>query len=140
MLHILKLAVGVKDPAHLAEIQARRAKLEPPLRHQTRSFPKRAPEVVAGGSIYWVIAGWIQLRQRIVEVREEQWDDGTRCAGLLLDPVLVPVAARPQKPFQGWRYLAAEAAPPDIAAGAAAEGAEALPAGLRRELRELGLL
>ncbi len=141
MLHLIKLSVGVKDIAHLREIQARRAKTEPPLRHQTRMFPKRAAEIEAGGSIYWVIAGFVQVRQRILEVREEQWDDGTSCAGLVLDPALVQVQARPVKPFQGWRYLAAEAAPEDVATGRVeTRGLDALPPKLRRELAELCLL
>ncbi|WP_287758766.1 DUF1489 family protein, partial [Acidiphilium sp.] len=48
MIHLVKLAVGVKDPGHLAEIQRRRAVADPPLRHQTRSFPKRAAELTDG--------------------------------------------------------------------------------------------
>ena len=141
MLHLIKLSVGVKDIAHLREIQARRAKTEPPLRHQTRMFPKRAAEIEDGGSIYWVIAGFVQVRQRILEVREEQWDDGTSCAGLVLDPTLVQVAGRPVKPFQGWRYLAPEAAPEDLVAGRAeTRGLDALPPKLRQELTALCLL
>jgi hypothetical protein len=140
-LHLIKLSVGPKDVAQLRAIQARRASSDPPLRHQTRMFPKRAAEITGGGgSIYWVVGGFVQVRQRILEVREEAWDDGTACAGLVLDPTLVPVAARPVKPFQGWRYLAADAAPPDVAEGTAARGVEALPTKLRHELRSLGLL
>jgi hypothetical protein len=140
-LHLIKLAVGVRDVAHLRDIQARRATVDPPLRHQTRLAPKRAAEIVAGGSIYWVVAGFIQVRQRIIAITEDRWDDGTACAGLVLDPVLVSVAGRPVKPFQGWRYLAAEAAPADAGqARAAATGVEALPAQLRRDLHALGLL
>lgn len=122
-LHLIKLSVGPKDVAELAAIQARRAVAEPPLRHQTRMKPKRAAEILDGGSIYWVVAGWLQVRQRIIDIREEAWDDGTSCAGLVLDPELVPVAARQTKPFQGWRYLPPEAAPPDLRAMGAAEGA-----------------
>jgi len=140
VLHLVKLAVGVKDIAHLREIQALRAETDPPLRHRTRMMPKRAAEITAGGSIYWVVSGFLQARQRILEIREDAWDDGTACAGLVLDPMLVPVAARPMKPFQGWRYFAPEAAPPDLAALAAVHGAEALPEALRQELRALGLL
>ncbi len=140
-LHLIKLSVGPKDLPSLAEIQARRAVADPPLRHQTRSFPRRAAEILTGGSIYWVIAGWLQARQRILDIREESWEDGTSCAGLVLDPVLVPLVARQQKPFQGWRYLAPEAAPPDLATGGpAAQGLEALPPKLRDELRALGLI
>ena len=140
MLHLTKLAVGVRDIAHLAQIQARRLELEPPLRHQTRNFPRRAEEILAGGSIYWIIAGATIVRQRILDIRAEVWDDGSKCAALVLDPVLVPVAARPTKPFQGWRYLAPEAAPPDLSALPEAAGADELPDAMRRELEALGLL
>jgi hypothetical protein len=139
-LHLIKLAVGVRDLAHLAEIQARRAAAEPPLRHLTRSFPRRAAELLAGGSIYWVVAGWVAVRQRLADIREEQ-EEGQAYAALLLDPRLVPVQARPQKPFQGWRYLEAQAAPPDLAAGGPApKGVDALPPALKAELRALGLI
>ena len=139
--HLIKLSVGPRDVGQLRAIQARRVEADPPLRHQTRMIPKRAAEILsANGSIYWVVAGFVQVRQRILDIREESWDDGTACAGLVLDPELVPVEARPQKPFQGWRYLAPEAAPPDIRPGAEARGLEALPPRLRRELRDLGLL
>lgn len=141
MLHLIKLSVGPKDVGQLRAIQAQRAKSDPPLRHRTRMFPRRAAEIVSGGgSIYWVVAGFVQVRQRILEVREETYEDGTSCAGLVLDPELVVVAARPMKPFQGWRYLAPEAAPPDLQEGAEARGAEAMPERLRQELRALGLL
>jgi hypothetical protein len=52
----------------------------------------------------------------------------------------VAVAGRPTRPFQGWRYLAADAAPPDIAASRGADTLDDLPEALRRDLRELGLL
>lgn len=141
MLHLLKLCVGPKEVAELAAGQARRAALDPPLRHQTRMMPKRAAELTEGGSLYWVLSGAIRVRQRILEVREERWDDGSSCAGLVLDPELVLLEPRPQKPFQGWRYLEAAAAPPDAPRGsAAASGLAALPPALRRELEALCLL
>jgi hypothetical protein len=140
MLHLAKLAVGIRDIAHLAEVQADRLERRPPLRHLTRNFPRRAAEVIDGGSIYWVIAGSMLARQRIRDIIEDRWDDGSRCAALVLDPALVPLLGRPTKPFQGWRYLLPADAPADRPAGAAAEGEEALPATLRRELQGLGLL
>ena len=101
----------------------------------------RIAEVTDGGSIYWVIGGFVRVRQRILEIREEEWDDGTACAALVLDPALVPVEARPMKPFQGWRYLKPEEAPADLAQERpAAEGIEALPPKLRRDLAELCLI
>jgi hypothetical protein len=96
--------------------------------------------VVDGGSIYWVIGGSMLARQRILDVIHDQWDDGSACAGLVLDRKLVPLAGRPTKPFQGWRYLAAPDAPPDLIALPRATGEAALPAGLRRELQALCLL
>ncbi|WP_431283275.1 DUF1489 family protein [Humitalea sp. 24SJ18S-53] len=140
MLHLIKLSVGTRDIAGLAAWQAARAVAEPPLRHQTRSRPKRAAEIIDGGSIYWVIQGVLRVRQRIIDISEDTWDDGTSCAGLVLDPVLVPVAARPTKPFQGWRYLDPAAAPPDIAAMAEASGIDGLPPKLLAELQALCLL
>jgi len=138
VIHLIKLAVGARDVDHIRAFQALRLATDPPLRHQTRSRPKRAAEIVAGGSIYWVIAGFVQARQRVLEITEDVWDDGTSCAGLVLDPVLVPVAARPQKPFQGWRYLEPATAPPDVAVGEVR--GDALPPALRAELQALGLL
>jgi hypothetical protein len=140
MLHLTKLAVGVRDIAHLRTVQAERAVQMPPLRHRTRNFPRRARDVLDGGSIYWVVAGATLVRQRILDIIEDRWDDGAACAGLILDPELVPLIGRATKPFQGWRYLAPEAAPPDLAGLPAAAGEAALPPPLRAALRELGLL
>jgi hypothetical protein len=140
MLHLTKLAVGIRDIAHLQQVQAERRQSRPPLRHMTRNFPRRAAELIEGGSIYWVVGGTMLVRQRILDVIEDRWDDGTKCAALVLDPLLVPLSGRPTKPFQGWRYLAAADAPADLACGRAAVGEDALPPALRRELQALGLL
>jgi hypothetical protein len=80
------------------------------------------------------------VRQRIVDIIEDRRDSGEACTGLLLDPTLVPLAGRPTKPFQGWRYLPAPDAPPDLIALPRATGEAALPPALRRELQVLCLL
>jgi hypothetical protein len=139
MLHIVKLAVGIRDVAHLTDVQAARAASRPPLRHQTRNFPRRRDEIVDGGSIYWVIAGAVLVRQRITDIIEDRWDDETSCAGLVLDPTLVLVHATPMRAFQGWRYLTAESAPPDLDRSSAALANE-LPEAMRRSLQSLGLI
>lgn len=139
LLHILKLAVGVRDVSHLGEIQARRAANDPPLRHQTRNMPKRAGEILDGGSIYWVINRAVLVRQRIVDIVKDVWDDGSVCTGLVLDPALVRVQPRVQKPFQGWRYLNAADAPRDLVLGVSS-GIEELPAEMRLALVHLALL
>ena len=140
MLHIAKLAVGIRDLAHLQQVQAVRLAAGEELRHRTRNYPRRAPEVIDGGSLYWVVAGSMLARQRITDILEDTWEDGSKCAALLLDPVLVPLSGRPTKAFQGWRYLAANDAPADLGPMAEARGADALPPELRRELQALGLL
>lgn len=140
MLHLTKLAVGVRDIDHIRDLQAERARVSPPLRHRTRNFPRRRDEVLDGGSMYWVINGTMLARQRIVDIIEDERDDGTTCAGLVLDPEVVPLVGRPTKPFQGWRYLAPEDAPADLPAMLPAWGIDALPPGLRQELRALCLL
>ncbi len=140
MLHLAKLAVGIRDIAHLRDVQAARGAAHPPLRHQTRSFPRRTAEITAGGSIYWVIRGAMVVRQRVLDVQEDRWDDATRCAGLVLHAELIPVEGRPVKAFQGWRYLLHAEAPADIGPDGPALGADGLPDGLRRELRTLCLL
>jgi hypothetical protein len=137
MVHLQKLAVGIRDRAHLAAVQAARAAANPPLRHLTRHFPKRAAEIVEGGSLYWVIAGTMRVRQRILAITPARREDGSAGCAIHLDPQLVPIAARPVKAFQGWRYLAREQAPPDLPAGA--EGDD-LPPELAEALRSLALL
>ena len=140
MLHLIKLAVGVRDIDHLRALQARRAREEPPLRHRTRSTPRRAAELCDGGSIYWVIGGSLLARQRILDIAEDTLADGSACAALLLDPVLVELSGRPTKAFQGWRYLAPEDAPEDRPAPGAFVTEGQMPAALIRELRALCLL
>jgi hypothetical protein len=137
VIHLIKLAVGVRDAAHLAAIQANRAVVDPPLRHQTRNTPKRAAEIIDGGSIYWVIGGAVLVRQRVLDIIQDRWDDHSKCTGLVLDHELVRVAARPVKAFQGWRYLTPADAPADLAGGA--EGAD-IPDEMRRALAALALL
>ncbi len=139
MLHLTKLAVGVRDIAHLRTLQAARRESDPPLRHRTRNFPRRAAEIIKGGSMFWVVSGVLAVRQRLTEIREDRWDDGSRCAGLILDPVLVPVMGRKTKPFQGWRYLEAGDAPADLT-GASAKGLADLPPEMLRELQALCLI
>jgi hypothetical protein len=141
VLHIIKLAVGPKDVTAMARAQAVRAASAEGLRHVTRMTPRRAAEILEGGSLYWVVAGILRVRQRILALEPVKRADGTAATAIILEPGLVPVHPRPVKPFQGWRYLTAEAAPPDLADGeAVAEGIEALPPKLRRELASLGLL
>ncbi len=137
-LHLIKLAVGAKSVDDVRAWQTARAKAAPPLRHRTRNFPKRASEILDGGSIYWVVNRIISVRQRITDIRQAKQDDGTACTDLVLDQTLVPVRGRLMKPFQGWRYLTEADAPKDEAGLTAT--ANTLPEALKRELAALALL
>ena len=134
-LHLIKLAVGVGS---LADLRARQASAHSPLRHTTRNFPRRAAEILPGGSIFWVVNRVVLARQPLLDIVAGARDEGSKGCDLLLDPTLVPVRGRLIKPFQGWRYLRAEDAPADDLAGYAS--GEALPEELARELRRLALL
>lgn len=138
MLHLTKLAVGIRDLDHLRTAQTGRTTATAPLCHRTRNMPRRRDDILGpGGSIFWVIAGTLLVRQRILDMIEATWDDGSRCTALMLDPILVQVEGRPVKPFQGWRYLQAADAPADLDPNAPPDD---LPATLRNELRALCLI
>ena len=79
----------------------------------TRNHPRRAAEVLAGGSIYWVVRGQVRVRQLVTGFRGERDQNGRRYCLIEVDGALVPTVSRTCRPFQGWRYLSAEAAPPD---------------------------
>ncbi len=136
-LHLIKLSVGVQSLDDLRRRQAQHAMDFPPLRHRTRNFPRRAEEVLAGGSIYWVINRLVTARQPIRDIADGVREDGTKCTDLILDPLLVPVRARMMRPFQGWRYLPPEDAPDDVPAH---DDAGDLPEALRRALASLALI
>ena len=140
MLHVTKLAVGVRDIDHLRDLQAERLRDSPPLRHRTRNFPRRRTEVIDGGSMYWVIAGTMMARQRILDIIEDQRPDLSACASFILDPEIVQLAGRPTRAFQGWRYLDPDSAPHDMRSMGAILGLDSLPATLRHELQALCLL
>ena len=144
-IHLVKLCVGCESIEELASWQAERLKQmkaekqKPELFHRTFQMPKRRDELLDGGSLYWVIKGVIQVRQRLTDLREGNRPDGTPCALFILDKPLVHVRPTPRRAFQGWRYLAADDAPADLASGRGGD-LDAMPAKLRRELAELGLL
>jgi hypothetical protein len=140
MLHITNLAVGIRDIDELRAWQTERARIDAPLRHRTRNAPRRRDEVLAGGSIYWVVNGTMLVRQRLLDIVEDTRKDGTACAALVLHPELVPLEGRVTKPFQGWRYLKSEDAPADMRDLGPMLGMGDLPAELRRELRALCLI
>src|SRR5215472_2562306 len=131
-LHLLKLAVGIED---LRRIRAARLVERGGNWVYTRNHPRRAAEVLDGGSIYWIVRGQIRVRQRVTGFRRERDDNGRRYCLIEVDERLIPTLARPWRPFQGWRYLLPEDAPLGRS-GDDEPSADRLVA----ELRALGLL
>ena len=95
-------------------------------------------EVLAGGSLYWVIKGVIRARQPIIGLDDVSEQLGRKACQIVLGPELVRVRTRPCRAFQGWRYLEAAKAPDDLPAGS--DDGEDLPPTMQKELRALGLL
>ncbi len=111
--------------------------LTPHCVHVTRMMPKRVAELLNGGSLYWVVKGQVLARQKFLAIEDFADIDGiTRCR-LVLGPEVIETMPQPKRPFQGWRYLEAKDAPSDLM-GPGDEGN--IPAELKRELAELGLL
>jgi hypothetical protein len=143
-LHLVKLCVGCDSVSDLEEWikqklkEKKRRGRKPEHIHTTRMVPKRAAELTAGGSLYWVIRGRVTCRERIVDIRPFTDKGGIGRCRVVLDGKIVLVEPRPRAAFQGWRYLESKDAPRDLAR--AAPGASRMPEMMRRELQELGLL
>ena len=143
-LHLIKLAVGCESVRDLKGRVAERmktAKQKGLPRHHihiTRMVPKRGEELLAGGSLYWVIKGEIAAREKIIAIEPFRDSDGIGRCRLVMQPKVIAVMQRPMRGFQGWRYLADGDVPPDL--GSVGAGVAAMPEPLRRELRDLGLL
>ncbi len=138
-INLVKLCVGAERVEDLlAWQQTPRAHGPDGLpRHVTRMWPKRAEELLAGGSLYWVFKGLILARQRILRLDEVLGGDGiTRCA-LVLDPEVFRTESVPKRPFQGWRYLKPEESPADLAKSRQNE--DKLPPELSAALAEIGV-
>jgi hypothetical protein len=134
-LHLLKLAVGIDNVDHLRHIRAARQAERGGSWVYTRNYPRRAEEVVEGGSIYWVIRGQIRVRQLITGFSRVCDQSGRRYCRIEIDERLVLTWPRPWRPFQGWRYLLPADAPEDCH-----DAGEPPADRLLAELRALGLI
>jgi hypothetical protein len=143
-LHILKLCVGCESVEDLEEwiaerlAEKRRAGEPPEHGHTTRMMPTRGGEILDGGSLYWVVKGSVQCRQRILDIRPFTDDEGIGRCRIVLEPKVVRTDWQPRRAFQGWRYLRPEDAPADLGKGR--KGLAQMPPKLRQELAALGLL
>ena len=144
-VNLIKTAAGVKDLSQLhswlspymTEYKGRQV-----IADWSRRKPRREKEVLAGGSMYWIIKNRIQARQRILGLEMVEDDEvGTYCL-ILLDPQIIKTDPVMKRAFQGWRYLEASSAPRDRGVyniGNSEEEGNLTP-DMERDLREAGLL
>jgi hypothetical protein len=143
-LHMVKMAVGIDSLDHLAAVQKqRRATLKaergkPILIHKTRNYPKRAEDILAGGSMFWIVKGFVRVRQRILGLERTKDAEGKPRCEIRLDPKLVRTVPMAHKPMQGWRYLEDRDAPKDLTGRG--DATADMPPEMLAELRKLGLL
>ena len=134
-LHLIKLCVGAETVEDLLDWRrVNRASGEAEWKVRTRMTPKRAGELVDGGSIYRVFKGAILCRQPILRIDTVGEGRAGRCEIVVAEEI-VRVAPTGRRPFQGWRYLLPHEAPTDLEADG---GTEAVPSDLALKLRELG--
>jgi hypothetical protein len=138
-LHLVKMAVGATDLDHLRRNRAERLAERGESWVYTRNHPRRAEEVLDGGSLYWVVKGQVRARERIIGFRTKHDDNGRAYCLILTDGVFVATLPRPFRPFQGWRYLPPADVPKDAPGGPGGDFA-AMPDHMLVELRELGLI
>jgi hypothetical protein len=131
-LHLIKLVVGCDTVEDL--IAWRTPQAGEPWILKTRQTPKRAAELLDGGSVYRVFKGLVLCRQRILDINTVGEGQAARCH-VTLDEEVVRTQPLPRRPFQGWRYFEGKDAPADLAAPGEAGAA---PQELAIKLRELG--
>lgn len=138
-VNLVKLCVGADAVEDLINWQADRAARIPAYIpcHVTRMWPKRADELLRGGSLYWVFKGVILARQRISALEERRGDDGIARCALVFEPPIIRTVPAPRRPFQGWRYLEPQDSPRDLPQARSLDSA--LPEELALALAEIGL-
>lgn len=128
-LHLTKIAFGAKSYEQLAGWYQGQEEI----RLTTRNRPTRHADCI-GGSLYWIVNHAIVARSPITgfaATPDGRWD-------ICLAPVLIRVQQMGKRAHQGWRYLAEEKAPRDLAEGE--DIGDALPGKLAAKLERLGLV
>lgn len=140
-LHMSRVAVGVGSLEELEALTRRRIGqfgVTDAVPLLTGLAPKRADEIVAGGSLYWIIKGMVLARQRVLGIDViDGAPHGKRCL-IRLAPEIVRTEPQPRRAHQGWRYLNPADAPADLTSSPT--GSDTLPPDVAAELKALGLL
>lgn len=141
MIHMVKLCVGVSSVEELESYRDQRAHWwgadygEDVHVHRTRMMPKRREEMEGMSSIYWVMAGTICCRQPILRLAQYTNEEGIDYCDIIMAPDIIRTLPYPKRPFQGWRYLRPEDAPPDMEGNDNENSAE-----IAAELAKMGLI
>ncbi|HXC28883.1 MAG TPA: DUF1489 domain-containing protein [Stellaceae bacterium] len=138
-LHLVKMAVGASDVEDLRRSREQRRAERGESWVYTRNHPRRATEVLDGGSIYWVVKGQVRARERIIGFRTKRDDNDRAYCLILTDGDFVVTLPRAFRPFQGWRYLLPSDVPKDAPGGPSGDFSM-MPDHMLVELRELGLI
>ncbi len=105
-LHLVKLCVGVESVDQLRtyieqrQILALSQGLSDEQIHTTRMVPTRIDELLDGGSLYWVIKGNVQVRQKLIDIRVHKDDSGKRRCELVMEPYLHQTQLQPRRLFR----------------------------------------
>ena len=99
----------------------------------TRYLPKRHAELI-GGSVFWIFKRQLVARSEILRFEEAE---GGR-TNIVIDTRLIDVLPKPHRAHQGWRYLADDDAPRDLAAGETT--GDVMPGKLAADLARMGLV
>ncbi len=132
-LHLTKIAFRSESPATLrAWLESHHGQGE--ARLTTRYLPKRLDEM-DGASLYWIHSNILVGRSPILGFME----NGQGRYWIRLEPRLIPIRQSPKRAHQGWRYLDAKDAPPDLGNGEDT-GQDDMPPKLLGELMRMGLV
>src|ERR1700744_4067484 len=132
-LNMIKLVVGCDTVEELVDWR-RTNQAGQPWVLRTRQTPKRAAELIDGGSVYRVFKGLVLCRQRILDINTVGEGQAARCH-VTLDEEVILTQPLPRRPFQGWRYFEGKDAPADLAVSS---DDASVPQDLAVALRELG--
>lgn len=105
-LHLTKVAVGCRTLESLEKRFATRAR-NGEVRIVTRMRPKRLPEILDGGALYWIVQHRLIACSAILRVDDRP--DGR--IDFVCSERLQAIPPAPKKAHQGWRYLSHEDAP-----------------------------
>ena len=130
-LHLTKVAYGAQS---LEELHTWFKNRGDEAKLTTRYLPKRAAEILDGGSLFWVYKHQLVARSEILGFEEAE---GGR-THIVISARLIDVYPVTKRAHQGWRYLADADAPRDLADGEVA--GDIMPGKLAGDLARLGLV